>query len=555
MRPPSETRPGLYLVTPYCAAGSLQAHLLGGGSGLKSFEDRIKVARGLAAGLAHLHAKRIFHRDVKPDNVLLTAAFEPRLADFGVSKDVAMGGFAEKATSYATVHQVGTAGYAAPEVQFGKYGPKTDTYAAGVVLLQLVTGKPAVMVDASDSVPRPLRAHLLAQPGVPSGLSDSPSVPAEWAAFAAGQADPRCAWPPAAASGLMLLGLRCTEELPRARPFADEMALIIGDLVKPDGGESAFGFRPDLLVSEAALTCTICEEARRDCLLLPCNHAVGCGPCTAKLDTCPLCRAPKESVLPLDGPVFQTWQGPVGGGRGWTPLLEGEMAEMQALLTEKRRKAADEARLQAEAAEKKRREEEEEARKRTVRNERLDAELPAVPAWWAEQHEAAAVRADPPSGWVFVPEKFDVTVAPGEDIQAAVDACPPGGSVLLQPGTHAGPLALKADKEVHVFGRGRALLQSAAFGVIASEAARSTLDGLIVRCESKSKGRGEREGGITVKGGRLRIQACDVTSASIPCISIGGGDPTVASCRCSGRGRAPPERNRHKALLQGSTRS
>ena len=67
---------------------------------------------------------------------------------------------------------------------------------------------------------------------------------------------------------------------------------------------------------------------------------------------------------------------------------------------------------------------------------------------------------------------FDVTVAPGEGVQAAVDRCPAGGSVLLLPGAHAGPLVLPAAcKEVHVFGRGRAALRTARGSVLISEAA------------------------------------------------------------------------------------
>ena len=97
-------------------------------------------------------------------------------------------------------------------------------------------------------------------------------------------------------SGLLLLGLRCTDEAPHVRPFADEMLAIVADLLKPDGGVSGFGARPDLLAAEAALTCAICEDAQRDCVLLPCNHAVGCGPCSAKLDRCPLCRSAISQV-------------------------------------------------------------------------------------------------------------------------------------------------------------------------------------------------------------------------------------------------------------------
>ena len=52
------------------------------------------------------------------------------------------------------------------------------------------------------------------------------------------------------------------------------------------------------------------------------------------------------------------------------------------------------------------------------------------------------------SGAVLEPANgaFDVKVSPGTDVQAAVTACPPGGSVLLLPGKHAGPVVLPADK-------------------------------------------------------------------------------------------------------------
>ena len=78
---------------------------------------------------------------------------------------------------------------------------------------------------------------------------------------------------------------------------------------------------------------------------------------------------------------------------------------------------------------------------------------------------AVTVAAD---GTVLAPASgaFDVTVAPGHAVQAAVDACPTGGSVLLLPGTHEGPLVLTAGKVVHVFGRGSATLRAATGSVL-----------------------------------------------------------------------------------------
>ena len=154
----------------------------------------------------------------------------------------------------------------------------------------------------------------------------------------------------------------------------------------------------------------------------------------------------------------------------------------------------------------------------------------------------AAAAAAPTSKWrsvvrvgrggaVFEPAAgtFDVTVAPGEDVQAAVDRCPPGGCVLLLPGTHAGPLVLEADQEVHVFGRGRATLQTSTGDVFTSEAAKGTADGLVLRREAGGSG---YEYGVLIKGGALRLQACDLAFACSFSMRIeGGSDPMITSCR------------------------
>ena len=134
---------------------------------------------------------------------------------------------------------------------------------------------------------------------------------------------------------------------------------------------------------------------------------------------------------------------------------------------------------------------------------------------------SGAVR-EPASG------AFDVTVAPGVGVEAAVDACPPGGCVLLLPGTHEGPLVLTASKSVHVFGRGRAMLRASEGSVLSSSATTSTVDGLIVRL---GLGNDYDGCGVSISGGRLQLQACDIHACGI-CLKIGGGaDPEVVSCR------------------------
>ena len=153
------------------------------------------------------------------------------------------------------------------------------------------------------------------------------------------------------------------------------------------------------------------------------------------------------------------------------------------------------------------------------------SDAPSASKW----HSAVRVG---PRGLVLEPASgtFDVTVPPGANVQAAVDACPPGGCVLLLPGAHAGPVDLAPGKEVHVFGRGRATLRTADDFVLTSSTVTSTIDGLILRREAG----GGRHYCVWITGGRLRLQACDIASASLACVVIqGGADPTVAACRCA----------------------
>ena len=145
----------------------------------------------------------------------------------------------------------------------------------------------------------------------------------------------------------------------------------------------------------------------------------------------------------------------------------------------------------------------------------------------------AAVRVDR-SGVVREPAgAFDVTVAPGEGVQAAVDACPPGGRVLLLPGVHEGPLVLSA-QEVHVFGRGLAVLRAAEGAVLTILSALATVDGLVVRNEMSIEPNDDDDGiyAVWIRGGGLRLQACDLVSNAGTCVRIeGGANATVVSCR------------------------
>jgi serine/threonine protein kinase len=95
---------------------------------------KLRIACGVADALAYLHglAPRVIHRDIKSENILLTArGLVPKLADFGESREM-------EGQQMATMTQVGTPYYLAPEIARGdRYDQQCDVYSLGVVMLEM----------------------------------------------------------------------------------------------------------------------------------------------------------------------------------------------------------------------------------------------------------------------------------------------------------------------------------------------------------------------------------------------------------------------------------
>ncbi|CAA3000302.1 receptor-like cytosolic serine threonine- kinase RBK2 [Olea europaea subsp. europaea] len=132
---------GMYLVLELSPVGSL-ASLLHNSKKLE-WDIRYKVALGTAKGLLYLHEgcqRRIIHRDIKAANILLTEDYEPQICDFGLAKWLP-----EQWTHLTLLKFEGTFGYLAPEfLMHGIVNEKTDVFAFGVLLLELITGRRAL---------------------------------------------------------------------------------------------------------------------------------------------------------------------------------------------------------------------------------------------------------------------------------------------------------------------------------------------------------------------------------------------------------------------------
>jgi serine/threonine-protein kinase len=154
-----------YMVFEHLGGGTLEERL---SAGALADSETLRVARDVAAGLAHAHAHGLVHRDLKPANILFDDEGRAKISDFGIAR---MGG-AGTLTEAGTV--LGTAAYISPEQGAGQQAtPASDVYSFGVVLFRMLTGR---LPFVSNQPLELVRMHRTEQP--PSVAEVRPDVPA-----------------------------------------------------------------------------------------------------------------------------------------------------------------------------------------------------------------------------------------------------------------------------------------------------------------------------------------------------------------------------------------
>lgn len=149
-----------YMVMEFIEGSDLRKVLAAEGS-IRPIRRAAELVLRVAGALEYAHGRGLIHRDIKPDNVMITPSGQPILTDFGIAKLVTS---STKLTQ--TGFGIGTPAYMSPEQAQGgtEVGPEADIYALSVVLFELLTGRVpfdadtpvAVMLKAiSDPLPMP----------------------------------------------------------------------------------------------------------------------------------------------------------------------------------------------------------------------------------------------------------------------------------------------------------------------------------------------------------------------------------------------------------------
>lgn len=154
-----------YLVMEYVEGDNLK-NLIREQGALRA-DRAAEIARQISEALQHAHENNIVHRDVKPQNILITKGEKAKLTDFGIARE------ATTATLTQTDTIVGSVHYLSPEQARGETaGPRSDIYSLGIVLYEMVTGQLPFQGETPIGV---ALKHIQETPPPPSSLNPAVS--------------------------------------------------------------------------------------------------------------------------------------------------------------------------------------------------------------------------------------------------------------------------------------------------------------------------------------------------------------------------------------------
>ncbi len=223
-----------YLVMPYITGGSL-SRIIADAHGPLPLPKVVQWTQEMASALQYAHNQNIIHRDVKPGNMLVGPGEHLLLSDFGIAKVL------DSNTSLtSTGTSVGSPEYMAPEQAQGEADYRSDIYALGIVVFQMLTGR----VPFSASTPmQVLLQHVQEPPPSPRSLNPALSPQVEAVVLRALEKDPTQRFQSASELAEALKAAATGQAKgARTRVPADDLATRMAAPGEPASGTSPHGY-------------------------------------------------------------------------------------------------------------------------------------------------------------------------------------------------------------------------------------------------------------------------------------------------------------------------